>query len=157
MNYIETVRRRLGHDLVITVGCGGVIEDAHGRILLQRRRDNGFWAVPGGLVEPGEFVQDTMRREVLEETGLDVDVRGLFGVYSGPEGYSAYPNGDKVFSVMLILLARTETAELRPRDDESHEHAFFSRQEFPDLSLIWGHQRRILVDWLAGDPGPFLR
>ncbi len=157
MDYIETVRRRLGHDLVITVGCGAVIEDPAGRILLQRRRAEDRWAVPGGLIEPGEFVAEAMRREVLEETGLDVEPQGLFGVYSGPEGYAEYPNGDRVFSVMLIMRARTQQTEARPEGEEFRAQRFFARAEFPDLELVWSHQRRILTDWLSGAEGPFLR
>lgn len=146
MDYIEQVRRHIGHDLLLTLGCGAVVEDAAGRLLLLRRADNGLWAVPGGLLEPGEFVLDTMRREVREETGLDVEARGLFGVYSGPEGYSGYPNGDQVFSVMVILRAKAAAARLQP-DEESLAQAFFARDAFPALDTVW---RTSAASWPTG-------
>ena len=154
---IERIRRQVGHDLVMTVGCGGVIEDNDGRILLQRRKDNGLWCIPGGHVEPGEYILDTLRREVMEETGLLVGDAGLFGIYSGPDGHFFYPNGDEVASVQIVLRATvTHNASIRPSDDESTAHAFFSRDDLPAPSDLWIVQRRIVLDWLTGQAEPFL-
>jgi ADP-ribose pyrophosphatase YjhB (NUDIX family) len=62
-----------------------VVLDGEGRILLQRRSDNGLWGLPGGSVEIGEAVRDAIKREVREETGLTVEVVRLIGVYSNPK------------------------------------------------------------------------
>jgi ADP-ribose pyrophosphatase YjhB (NUDIX family) len=65
-------------------GVAAVIPNGEGRILLQRRSDNGLWGLPGGSVEIGESVRDAILREVREETGLSVEVVRLIGVYSDP-------------------------------------------------------------------------
>jgi len=64
-----------------SVSVAGVITDDHGRALLIQRRDNHQWEPPGGLLEPDETIHDGLRREVREETGLDVEPVALTGVY----------------------------------------------------------------------------
>jgi 8-oxo-dGTP pyrophosphatase MutT (NUDIX family) len=158
VDYVRQIREKVGHDLVITVGCGAIVEDDDGRVLLQRRRDSDLWAIPGGLVEPGKLVEETMRREVFEETGLSLGPATFFGVYSGPEGFGGYPNGDRVFSVQIVLrAAAAASSRLCTSEEESVAHAFFSSQAFPSQSELHPHQRRILIDWLARAPGPFIR
>jgi 8-oxo-dGTP pyrophosphatase MutT (NUDIX family) len=62
----------------------GVVRDATGRILLVRRIDTGDWELPGGRVDPGESAVAALVREVAEESGLAVDVRGVSGLYTDP-------------------------------------------------------------------------
>ena len=64
-----------------SVSVAGVITDDHGRALLIQRRDNHHWEPPGGVLELGESIHDGLRREVREETGLDVEPVTLTGVY----------------------------------------------------------------------------
>lgn len=64
-----------------SVSVAGVIIDDDGRILLTQRMDNGRWEPPGGILEHGERIEDGVRREVKEETGLDVTPVRLTGVY----------------------------------------------------------------------------
>jgi 8-oxo-dGTP diphosphatase len=64
-----------------SVSVAGVIVDDRGRALLIQRRDNHRWEPPGGVLEPGETIHDGLRREVREETGLDVEPLTLTGVY----------------------------------------------------------------------------
>ncbi|MBI2561507.1 MAG: NUDIX domain-containing protein [candidate division NC10 bacterium] len=66
-------------------GVAAIISNGEGKILLQRRSDNGLWGLPGGSVEIGESVRDAIIREVQEETGLTVEVVRLIGVYSDPK------------------------------------------------------------------------
>jgi ADP-ribose pyrophosphatase YjhB (NUDIX family) len=79
------VRRRLGAELgYITpkVGAHAAVFDAGGRILLVRRADDGKWCLPCGWVEPNESPEETVVREAREETGLEVEVVRLIGVYT---------------------------------------------------------------------------
>jgi ADP-ribose pyrophosphatase YjhB (NUDIX family) len=64
-----------------SVSVAGVIIDDHGQALLVQRRDNHHWEPPGGVLEPGETIQDCLRREVREETGLDVEPVAITGIY----------------------------------------------------------------------------
>ena len=57
-----------------------VVVNDRGEILLQKRSDNGLWALPGGAMDIGEFIRETVIREVKEETGLDVEPLGLVGI-----------------------------------------------------------------------------
>jgi ADP-ribose pyrophosphatase YjhB (NUDIX family) len=64
-----------------SVSVAGVITDDHGRALLIQRRDNHRWEPPGGVLELTESIHDGLRREIREETGLDVEPITLTGVY----------------------------------------------------------------------------
>jgi 8-oxo-dGTP diphosphatase len=64
-----------------SVSVSGVITDDHGRALLIQRRDNRHWEPPGGVLELAESIKDGLRREVREETGLDIEPGTLSGVY----------------------------------------------------------------------------
>jgi 8-oxo-dGTP diphosphatase len=76
--------RRQDH---VTLCVDALITDAEGRIILIQRATEPFkgaWVFPGGIVETGETVEQACAREVLEETGLRVQVERLIGVYSKP-------------------------------------------------------------------------
>ena len=64
-----------------SVSVAAVVVDNHDRALLIRRRDNGHWEPPGGILELGEDIIEGLRREVAEETGLQVEPSALTGVY----------------------------------------------------------------------------
>ena len=68
MGYIEDMRARIGHDMLITASVAVLVSDGR-RILLQRRGDNGLWALHGGMIEIGETFEDAARRELREELG----------------------------------------------------------------------------------------
>jgi 8-oxo-dGTP diphosphatase len=64
-----------------SVSVAGVVVDGQGRALVIKRRDNGRWEAPGGVLEHGETIDDAVRREVYEETGLKIEPGALTGVY----------------------------------------------------------------------------
>lgn len=80
-NYVQWLRSKVQHEKVILVFAGGCIFDDEGRVLLQRRGDSGKWGFPGGAVELGETPEMAAVRELKEETGLDVEVKHLIGVF----------------------------------------------------------------------------
>ncbi|MEC0238519.1 NUDIX domain-containing protein [Paenibacillus dokdonensis] len=128
----------------IIVTGGAIIQDAEGRILLQRRSDYGDWGLPGGGMEPGELIEDTMKREVWEETGLEVTGFELYGVYSGPRMEYTYPDGNEVVFVMFIFYAEVDLRGKMASDGKSlkfHDSGGESLElEFKSLDEI-GSQR----------------
>ncbi len=144
MSYIETMRQLIGNEMLITVGCGVILEQDN-QILLQHRTDRDVWGIPGGILEPGESFLEAAVRETFEETGLIVEHLDLFGIYSGKEGFALYPNGDQVFSVQIIFHTSHFSGELIQRSEESHEHRFFDRNKLPHLNI---HQARFIQDWV---------
>ncbi|GAA3123692.1 NUDIX domain-containing protein [Streptomyces echinatus] len=78
----------------MVVAASAVVTDDEGRVLLQRRRDNDLWALPGGGMEMTDSLPGTAVREVKEETGLDVEITGLVGTYTDPRHVIAYSDGE---------------------------------------------------------------
>jgi len=129
-DYIESVRRNIGHNMLLLAGAG-VFLHKDGRLLLQRRRDDGTWADHGGCVEIGESMEDTARREVLEETGLTLGKLELLGVFSGPDRRHTYPNGDQAYMIGVYYLCDDFTGTLAPQDDELTDLQWFALDALP--------------------------
>ncbi|WP_435921502.1 NUDIX domain-containing protein [Paenibacillus sp. DYY-L-2] len=116
----------------ILVTAGAIIRDPEGRILLQRRSDYGDWGLPGGGMEPGETVEATMRREVLEETGLEVGECEFYAVYSGERMQYTYPDGNEVVFVMFLFNA---DADLRDRIEPDGQTLIYEDNSKESLQL----------------------
>lgn len=78
----------------IKVAMSALVQDEHGRILMIRRTDNDKYSIPGGGLEAGETVAQAVAREVMEETGIEVDATELIGVFSNPDHVIAYDDGE---------------------------------------------------------------
>jgi ADP-ribose pyrophosphatase YjhB (NUDIX family) len=118
----------------VKVGAGAVVEGEPGTILLERRRDNGMWGLPGGAVNPGETLAEAALREIAEETGLRVRITGFLGIYSDPADMRMvrYPdNGDLAQLVDVIFTAAVVSGDLRA-SDESLEVRFFPLDDLPE-------------------------
>ncbi|GAA3387663.1 NUDIX hydrolase [Cryptosporangium minutisporangium] len=77
----------------IVVAATAFVAETDGRILLIQRADTGRWALPGGVLGLGERVTDTAVRETREETGIDILITGLIGIYSNPRHVLAFSDG----------------------------------------------------------------
>jgi ADP-ribose pyrophosphatase YjhB (NUDIX family) len=118
----------------LTVSAVARREDGDGEILLIQRADNAHWALPGGHVEPGESVAQAAAREVLEETGCEIEVGRLIGVYSEPEFQTVeMSSGERSQFVNLCFEARV-TAEIGPptTPEETLDTGFFAPDALPE-------------------------
>lgn len=75
-------------------GGSALVVDDQGAILMQRRSDSGNWSFPGGVMEIGETLEQCVIRETKEETGLDIEITGILGIYTDPEHVIAYADGE---------------------------------------------------------------
>jgi ADP-ribose pyrophosphatase YjhB (NUDIX family) len=131
VDHLASLRQFVGHRPLLMVGAAVLIVDAENRLLLMKRSDSGCWGPPGGAVEPGEVVETAARREVMEETGLEIGGMMLFGVFSGPELYYKYPNGDEVYNVTIVYLARDVRGEIQ-FNEEHTEWRYFEAADIPE-------------------------
>ena len=127
-----------------------------GRLLLQQRADSRQWGLPGGSVEIGESVTAALEREVCEETGFEVVVGRLIGVYSDPHlQIVRYPDGRVWHYVNLCFACELRRGTLRLAPGETLALEWFAPTALP-ASLVPIHRRRI-EDALAERPIPFIR
>lgn len=114
-------------------GAAAIIVNSEGQILLQSRADRDKWGLPGGCQELGERFQDTVLREVKEETNLDVKEEDLelIDIVSGASRRNDYPNGDVVINNTALYCIRKYSGELK-WDSESKNMKFFDLDNLPE-------------------------
>jgi ADP-ribose pyrophosphatase YjhB (NUDIX family) len=117
---------------IFRIGVFAVIESA-GKVLLARRRDIGWWNLPGGGMEDGETVDEALRREVREEVGLNIAIDYLVGVYSKPQKSE----------VVLTFWCHPDGSEQATTSDEVSETGWFTANELPEPFLP-KHRQRLL-------------
>lgn len=118
----------------IVPATSAIVLNEAGEILLQQRRDNDLWALPGGTMEPGESIAQCVIREVKEETGLDVKPEYLVGVYSNPAHIVAYSDGEVRQQFSICFFCSLIGGEITT-SDESFKVGFFSLQEVEQLKM----------------------
>lgn len=117
---------------LIQPGIAAVIRDERGRVLLHLRRDDGGWAPPSGTIEFGEDLLSAFRREVAEETGLQVACERLVGVYSDPAFQVVdAPDGRRFHWVTCLFACDRAGGELRG-SDEGLEWTWFAPDALPE-------------------------
>ena len=130
-------------------GAAAIILNNKNQILLQSRADRDKWGLPGGCQELGERFQDTIIREIKEETNLDVKEEDLelVDIVSGESRRNDYPNGDVVINNTVLYCIRKYSGELK-WDNESKNMKFFDidklpeNQNDPDLIQIYLKRRK---------------
>ncbi len=132
MGYVADLRKYVGHQPLILVGATVLVMNERNELLMIRRSDTGDWGVPGGTMEPGETIEETARRELREETNLDADELQLFGIFSGPQFFIRYPNGDEIFAVPIVYIAHDVSGPLKLTDGEHCDFRYFPLSDLPE-------------------------
>jgi ADP-ribose pyrophosphatase YjhB (NUDIX family) len=142
---------RLGREGILRVGCSATIFDGNReKVLLTRRTDNGHWCLPGGGMESGESAAEACEREVWEETGLKVHATRLIGVYSNPDQLVIYPDGNKVFFVIMSFEVEVIGGELG-LSDETTAFGYYSLHEMESMPMHGQHKQHVEDALLGGD------
>jgi 8-oxo-dGTP pyrophosphatase MutT (NUDIX family) len=113
------------------VGSALLVMNQDNQLLMIKRTDNKCWGIPGGAMELGEDLEDTIKRETKEEIGIDVKELELFGVYSGKDLYYKYPNGAEVYNVSVVYMTRNIKDPIEVNQDEHSEYRYFDVNQLP--------------------------
>lgn len=127
-----------------SVSVAAAVTNDDGRILVIRRRDKGSWQLPGGILELGETIEQGVRREVQEETGVDVEPIRLTGVYKNMT----------LGVVALVFLARSVSGQPRPTDEADAVEWWTSDQVAANMDEAFSVR---ILDALRADHSPAIR
>ena len=135
VDYWQDLRKAFGPGLLITVGAGVIVRRGQ-KVLLQRRRDGGDWGIPGGAKELGESLEQTARRELLEETGLSAGSLRFLAVCSGPQFVHTYPDGSRIEHVAALYEATEVEGDLSFDEHETLELGYFGVEGLPRMQPL---------------------
>ncbi|AZZ47920.1 NUDIX domain-containing protein [Rathayibacter rathayi] len=148
--FVLRLRERIGTELLWLTGVTAVIlrEEPTLEVLLVRRADTGAWTAVTGIIDPGETVAGTARREAQEEAGVEIVVERLVQVHTLPP--MQYPNGDRAQYLDQVVRCRWISGEAHVADDESTEVGWFAPDALPPMS---GDHRARIERALSAEPG----
>lgn len=138
----------------VVPSASAIVTDEHGRILLIKRRDNTLWALPGGGHDIGETIEQTAVREVKEETGLDVAITGLSGIYTDPAHVVAFTDGE-VRQQFSLCFTTTVLGGQLAIDHESTDIAWTDPVDIAALDMHPSMRLRV-THYLDQRPTPYL-
>lgn len=131
MDYISSLRDKVGHAPVILVGALVLIFNKDKQVLLQLRSDNESWGLPGGTMELGESFEEAATREVYEETNLEIQNLKFITNFSGKDYHMVYPNGDQAYTVTVLFESEEYEGELSADIKETQNLKFFDLDKLP--------------------------
>lgn len=151
--YISYMRKMIGHKRMMSAGLGCLIIDEKGRVLLEKRTDNGKYCLPGGSINFDETVLEGLKREIREETDIEIKEARLMMINSGKKQELVYPNGDVTDYVDLIFVSyvRSDEIHMRITDGESSLLKFYSFDELPPEEEMLRGTYAPLMKYLSGN------
>ena len=152
MDYVQWIRNKVGNKKILLAYGGVVARDANGRFLLIHRRDNNLWGTPGGVLELDEDIESCARREVLEETGLEMGKLRLIGIQSDPKYDVTYPNGDQVQQFAVCFTGQVVGGILKADPVETHQVRFVEPGKLDDYPMAFYYRERI--QWAMQETPP---
>ena len=132
MGYVSELRKLVGSRPLILPGANVILLNSDHQLLLQLRQDNECWGLPGGALEPGETLEQSAKRELFEETGIQAKSLNLFNIFSGEDFYYKYPHGDEVYNVITSYICTEYYGELKLDAEEVKELRFFDMKQLPE-------------------------
>jgi ADP-ribose pyrophosphatase YjhB (NUDIX family) len=126
----------------IVVAVTVFVQDGEGRVLLIQRTDNGLWALPGGAQDFGESIAETAVRETREETGIEVEVTEIVGIYSDPRHVVEYSDGEVRQQFSICFRARYLSGAPMT-SDESSSVAWMARDQLDGLPMHTSMRLRV--------------
>ena len=143
-DYLKKLREKTGHMPLLLAHSVVVLFDKEGKILLEERKDDGYFDFPGGGIDLKETAEEAAIRELKEETGLIAKKLELFKVYTGEITHYVYFNGDEIYGVDLVYLCHEYEGELIPQKEEVKSLKFYSLDEMP--SKMSKRNKQIIID-----------
>jgi 8-oxo-dGTP pyrophosphatase MutT (NUDIX family) len=147
--YLAELRQLVGHRPLMLSSAATVVME-RGRVLVGRHTLHDLWVVPGGAIDPGETPAQAAAREMLEETGYEVEIVDLLGVFGGtPEHRIEYANGDVVDYILVVMAGHIVGGEPAPDPGEISELTWMSLEQLREApSAPW------MIDIIGalGDP-----
>jgi ADP-ribose pyrophosphatase YjhB (NUDIX family) len=135
----------------IVVAVTVFVQDEHGRVLLIQRTDNGLWALPGGAQDFGEYIAETAVRETREETGIEIEVTGVVGIYTNPNHVVEYSDGEVRQQFSICFRARYISG-MPTTSEESSAVRWVAENKLGSLSIHPSMRLRIVHGLTGSEP-----
>lgn len=144
-NYMKYLREKVGHSPIILPAVAAIIYQDH-KILMQKRSDDGKWALHGGAIEMGETYIEALERELAEEIRIKPTQLELYGIFSGSGTYHIYPNQDEVYYFTHVFLCTKWEGSLKADEDEVLELKWFDIDQLPEKEKTMDTETYLLQD-----------
>lgn len=149
MDYIKEIRKYIGHKTLLYPCATALIINKNNEVLLEKRSDDGKYGYIGGMIEVDENIIDALKREIKEETNLDVISYSFFNIYSGIEFHHVYPNNDEISPIDIVFIVKDFKGEIKPQEGEVKSLERFKFDSLPsNLNYI---TKKVIEDYLINN------
>lgn len=141
IDYIDDPNAPKANSLVPSVNA--IVTNDVGQVLLIKRTDNGNWSLPGGAMDLGETIRQAAIRETLEETGIQIEVTGISGIYTDPGHVLHYTSNDEVRQEFSVVFTARPLSGQPTASDESSRVEWISPDELDALQMNPSMRKRL--------------